>query len=114
MSHAGPCREQAHGAGAVDDDVALDDVAELGPEVPGRERIGEQDRVVVVQPVRDQPRTDIGERHPDVLGLAAVVPAARGRTGREILTIAAHTMGLPRARVDEMLELVSLTSSEAK
>ena len=37
-----------------------------------------------------------------------------GRTGREILTIAAHTMGLPRARVDEMLELVSLTSSEAK
>src|SRR3954451_7081625 len=36
-----------------------------------------------------------------------------GRTGREILTIAAHTMGLPRARVDEMLELVSLTESEA-
>jgi ABC-2 type transport system ATP-binding protein len=37
-----------------------------------------------------------------------------GRTGREILTIAADTMGLPRTRVDEMLELVSLTSSEAK
>src|SRR3954471_3244146 len=36
-----------------------------------------------------------------------------GRTGREILTIAADTMGLPRRRVDEMLELVSLTSSEA-
>ena len=32
-----------------------------------------------------------------------------GRTGREILTIAADTMGLPRTRVDEMLELVSLT-----
>jgi ABC-2 type transport system ATP-binding protein len=31
-----------------------------------------------------------------------------GRTGREILTIAADTMGLPRRRVDEMLELVSL------
>ena len=30
-----------------------------------------------------------------------------GRTGREILTIAADTMGLPRRRVDEMLELVS-------
>ncbi|HEX2551851.1 MAG TPA: ATP-binding cassette domain-containing protein, partial [Nocardioidaceae bacterium] len=28
-----------------------------------------------------------------------------GRTGREILTIAADTMGLPRRRVDEMLEL---------
>src|SRR5204863_3285565 len=37
-----------------------------------------------------------------------------GRTGREILTIAARTMGLPRRRVDEMLELVSLTASEAK
>ena len=37
-----------------------------------------------------------------------------GRTGREILTIAADTMGLPRTRVDEMLELVSLTPTEAK
>ena len=36
-----------------------------------------------------------------------------GRTGREILTVAAHTMGLPRRRVDEMLERVSLTPSEA-
>lgn len=32
-----------------------------------------------------------------------------GRTGREILTIACDTMGLPRTRVDEMIELVSLT-----
>jgi ABC-2 type transport system ATP-binding protein len=37
-----------------------------------------------------------------------------GRTGREILTIAADTMGLPRTRVDEMIELVSLTPTEAK
>ena len=37
-----------------------------------------------------------------------------GRTGREILIVAADTMGLPRTRVDEMLELVSLTSNEAK
>ena len=36
-----------------------------------------------------------------------------GRTGREILTIGAETMGLPRSRVDELLELVSLTSLEA-
>ena len=32
-----------------------------------------------------------------------------GRTGREILTIAQRTMGLPARRVDEMLDLVSLT-----
>ena len=36
-----------------------------------------------------------------------------GRTGREILTIAQRTMGLPSRRVEEMLELVSLTESEA-
>ena len=32
-----------------------------------------------------------------------------GRTGREILTIAQRFMGLPRRRVEEMLDLVSLT-----
>jgi ABC-2 type transport system ATP-binding protein len=36
-----------------------------------------------------------------------------GRTGREILTIAQRTMGLPKRRVDEMLDLVSLSSAEA-
>lgn len=36
-----------------------------------------------------------------------------GRTGREILTVAQRTMGLPKARVQEMLELVSLTDQEA-
>jgi ABC-2 type transport system ATP-binding protein len=37
-----------------------------------------------------------------------------GRTGREILVLSAKTMGLPMSRVDEMLELVSLTPQEAK
>jgi ABC-2 type transport system ATP-binding protein len=37
-----------------------------------------------------------------------------GRTGREVLTIGAITMGLPLSRVDEMLALVSLTAAEAK
>jgi CheY-like chemotaxis protein/ABC-type antimicrobial peptide transport system ATPase subunit len=36
-----------------------------------------------------------------------------GRTGREILTIAQQYMGLPRRRVEQMLEVVSLTSTEA-
>jgi ABC-2 type transport system ATP-binding protein len=36
-----------------------------------------------------------------------------GRTGREILTVAQRFMGLPARRVDEMLELVSLTPAEA-
>ena len=37
-----------------------------------------------------------------------------GRTGREILTIGAQTMGLPESRVDEMLDLVSPHTGGAK
>jgi ABC-2 type transport system ATP-binding protein len=37
-----------------------------------------------------------------------------GRTGREVLTIAAQTMGLPTDRVDRMLDLVSLTGAEGE
>jgi ABC-2 type transport system ATP-binding protein len=36
-----------------------------------------------------------------------------GRTGREILTIAQQFMGIPRRRVEEMLDVVSLTPDEA-
>ncbi|MFD4438296.1 ABC transporter ATP-binding protein [Nocardia sp. NPDC058519] len=35
-----------------------------------------------------------------------------GRTGREVLTVAARTMGLPTSRVPEMLRRVSLTEKE--
>ncbi|MGC5168182.1 ABC transporter ATP-binding protein [Luteimicrobium sp. DT211] len=37
-----------------------------------------------------------------------------GRTGREVLTLSAMTMGLPESHVDEMLEQVGLTHAEAK
>ena len=36
-----------------------------------------------------------------------------GRTGREILTLAQRTTRMPKARVDEMLDLVSLTAEES-
>ncbi len=36
-----------------------------------------------------------------------------GRTGREILTIAQQTLGLPASRISEMTNLVSLTDTEA-
>ena len=51
-------------------------------------------------------------RHVGVLLDASAQHA--GRTGREILTIGAKTMGLPTSRVDEMLELVSLNPAESK
>jgi ABC-2 type transport system ATP-binding protein len=37
-----------------------------------------------------------------------------GRTGREVLTLAAQVLGVPRTRVGEMLELVGLNSAAAK
>ncbi|MGY2702301.1 MULTISPECIES: ABC transporter ATP-binding protein [unclassified Nocardioides] len=51
-------------------------------------------------------------RHVGVLLDASAQHA--GRTGREILEIGARTMGLPDSRIDEMIELVSLTPQEAK
>ena len=51
-------------------------------------------------------------RHVGVLLDASAQHA--GRTGREILTVGAKTMGLPLARVDEMLAMVSLSEGEAK
>jgi ABC-2 type transport system ATP-binding protein len=51
-------------------------------------------------------------RHVGVLLDASAQHA--GRTGREVLTLSADTMGLPRTRVDEMLELVSLSPEESR
>ena len=51
-------------------------------------------------------------RHVGVLLDASAQHA--GRTGREILELGAMTMGLPDARVDEMLALVSLSKTESK
>jgi ABC-2 type transport system ATP-binding protein len=51
-------------------------------------------------------------RHVGVLLDASAQHA--GRTGREVLTLAAMAMGLDEARVDEMLDLVGLTPAEAR
>jgi len=51
-------------------------------------------------------------RHVGVLLDASAQHA--GRTGREVLTLGARTMGLPDSRVDEMLELVSLDTKESR
>jgi ABC-2 type transport system ATP-binding protein len=37
-----------------------------------------------------------------------------GRTGREVLSLGATVMGLPRSRVDDMIDLVGLTAEEAR
>ena len=60
-------------------------------------------------PYRDIPNPG---RHVGVLLDASAQHA--GRTGREILTIGARTMGLPMTRVDEMLDLVSLDATESR
>src|ERR1700760_2776749 len=50
-------------------------------------------------------------RHVGVLLDAS--PQHPGRTGREVLSLGAMTIGLPRSRVDEMLDRVGLTADEA-
>ena len=51
-------------------------------------------------------------RHVGVLLDASAQHA--GRTGREVLSLGAMTMGLPESRVDEMLALVSLDETESR
>jgi len=51
-------------------------------------------------------------RHVGVLLDASAQHA--GRTGREVLRLGATVMGLPRTRVDEMLEVVGLSGSEGE
>jgi len=51
-------------------------------------------------------------RHVGVLLDASAQHA--GRTGREVLALSALTMGLPMAKVDEMLTLVGLNENESK
>ncbi len=57
--------------------------------------------------------TDLPNPGRDVGVLLDASAQHAGRTGREILTLAQRTMGLPRTRVQEMLDLVSLTEDEA-
>jgi ABC-2 type transport system ATP-binding protein len=64
--------------------------------------------------------TVLGRRYVDLpnpgLAVGVLLDASAqhaGRTGREILPIAQRFMGLPRGRVEEMLDLVGLTPPEA-
>ena len=64
--------------------------------------------------------TVVGRRFADVpnpgLEVGVLLDASAqhaGRTGREILTLAQKIMGVPASRVEEMLDLVSLTPPEA-
>ena len=51
-------------------------------------------------------------RHVGVLLDASAQHA--GRTGREVLTLGAMTLGVPRGRVDQMLDVVGLTAKESE
>ena len=74
----------------------------LTPASSGSVRIGGHDYADIPNP----------GRHVGVLLDASAQHA--GRTGREVLTIGARVMGLPDSRVEEMLDLVSLSGEEAK
>jgi ABC-2 type transport system ATP-binding protein len=63
--------------------------------------------------ISGRPFADLPNPGLEVVVLLDASAQHAGRTGREILTIAQRTMGLPAARVDQMLHKVSLTDTEA-
>jgi ABC-2 type transport system ATP-binding protein len=90
----------------------------LGPNGAGKSTTM---RILVgLTPATDGTATVLGRRYADLpnpgreIGVLLDASAQHaGRTGREILTLAQRTMRVPSARVDEMLDLVSLTETES-
>ncbi len=91
----------------------------LGPNGAGKSTTM---RVMVgLTPATSGSATVLGRRYADLpnpgreVGVLLDASAQHaGRTGRETLRVAARTMGLPMQRVDELLDLVSLTGTEAE
>ena len=90
----------------------------LGPNGAGKSTTM---RILVgLTPAASGTTTVLGRRYADLpnpgreIGVLLDASAQHaGRTGREILTLAQRTMRVPRSRVDEMLDLVSLTDEES-
>jgi ABC-2 type transport system ATP-binding protein len=90
----------------------------LGPNGAGKSTTM---RILVgLTPASSGTATVLGRRYADLpnpgreIGVLLDASAQHaGRTGREILTLAQRTMRVPRSRVDEMLDLVSLTEEES-
>ena len=90
----------------------------LGPNGAGKSTTM---RVMVGLTPADSGRVEVlGRRYADLpnpgLEVGVLLDASAqhaGRTGREILTVAARTMGLPASRAAEMLRRVSLSDTEA-
>jgi ABC-2 type transport system ATP-binding protein len=90
----------------------------LGPNGAGKSTTM---RILVgLTPASSGTTTVLGRRYADLpnpgreIGVLLDASAQHaGRTGREILTLAQRTMRVPSARVDEMLDLVSLSDEES-
>jgi ABC-2 type transport system ATP-binding protein len=90
----------------------------LGPNGAGKSTTM---RILVgLTPASEGAATVLGRRYADLpnpgreIGVLLDASAQHaGRTGREILTLAQRTMRVPSARVDEMLDLVSLSEEES-
>jgi ABC-2 type transport system ATP-binding protein len=90
----------------------------LGPNGAGKSTTM---RILVgLTPASSGTATVLGRRYADLpnpgreIGVLLDASAQHaGRTGREILTLAQRTMRVPKGRVEEMLDLVSLSDEEA-
>ncbi|MFC3733792.1 hypothetical protein [Actinoplanes nipponensis] len=76
----GPGGQLTDGAGAPHGhDVARSHPAQVGADPAGGGGVGGEHRPLVADLVRHPERADVGERHPDVLGVAAQVATHRVR-----------------------------------
>ena len=97
-----PTREQSEWIDHLIDTLGLRDRLTHRPhELSG----GQQQRAAIVRALATRP---------DLVFADEPTGNLDSRTGREVLMLGARTMGLPDKRVDEMLELVSLTGKESK
>lgn len=119
LAGQGRKKTEVHAVAGVDLDVAEGEVVGfLGPNGAGKSTTMRM--MVGLTPPSSGTSTVCGARYADLpnppreVGVLLDASAQHaGRTGREILAVAAQTAALPRRRVDEMLELVSLTGAEA-
>ena len=104
-------RELAHRSTAPDGDhVAALDVAHFGAHVAGWEDVGQEEDLLVRNPVRHLERPDVGERDPGILRLPSGEPAQHVRIPEQSRRRVAHQLfGHPGVRVGVLAQRPEVT-----
>ena len=89
-------REQPDRAAAPDrDDIATFDLGVLRCHPAGRQDIGQEQHLIVLDAVGDDDRPDIAERHPNIFGLPAGIATGHVAIAEQPATSAGHRAAAP-------------------